>query len=136
MTTDADFSPGNNAVGQAFASGAREVPAMMVPVPDTVSRQMQMLIGAPLSPTWNVIPNTVEEWKAQVDASAAAIMSGLPALREALGVRVEPMTIDGVKAHRVTPQAVPRKTGTGCWFMSMGAASRAFPANPERSKRS
>jgi hypothetical protein len=34
-------------------------------VPDTVSPQIQKLIGAPLTPTWNVIPKTAEEWKAQ-----------------------------------------------------------------------
>jgi monoterpene epsilon-lactone hydrolase len=34
-------------------------------------------------------------------------MRGLPALREELRVKVEPMTIDGVKAHMVTPEAIP-----------------------------
>ena len=87
--------------------GTREVPAKTVPVPDTVSPQMQKLIAAPLTPTWNVIPKTAEEWKAQVDAGAAATMRGLPALREALHVKVEPMTIDGVKAYMVTPEVIP-----------------------------
>jgi acetyl esterase/lipase len=89
------------------ALGSREVPAKSVPVPDTVSRQMQALIGAPFAPTWNVIPTTAEEWRAQINAGAAVTLRGLPALREALHVNVEPTTLDGVKAHLVTPKEVP-----------------------------
>src|SRR5262249_27270423 len=76
---------------------------------DTVSTQMQKLIAEPLPPTWNVIPKTAEEWKAQVNASAAAAIKALPALREALRVKVEPLTIDGVKAYMVTPDNIPAK---------------------------
>src|SRR5262245_44828742 len=89
------------------APGSRELPARTVPVPDTVSPQMQKLIAAPLTPTWNVIPATAEEWKAQVNAIAEATVKGLPALREELRVKVEPTTVDGVKAHMVTPADVP-----------------------------
>lgn len=94
-------------VAQTPAPGPREVPAKTVPVPDTVSPQMQKLIAAPLPPTWNVIPKTAEEWKAQVDASAAAIMRGLPALRKELRVKVESIIIDGVKAYMLTPEIIP-----------------------------
>jgi len=85
----------------------RDMPARRIPVPDTVSPQMQKLIAAPLSPTWNVIPKTAEEWKAQVAAGAAATMKAMPALREKLGVKVEPTTVGGVKAYMVTPRNVP-----------------------------
>ena len=94
------------ALAQAPASGPREVPAKTLPVPATVSPQMQKLIAAPLTPTWNVIPTTAEGWKEQVKAGADAAMKGLPALREALKVKVEPVTIDGVKAHWVTPAEI------------------------------
>ena len=67
---------------------------------------MQKLIAAPLSPTWNVIPTTAEEWKAQVATGAAAALRALPPLREALRVKVEPSTIDGVKVHIVTPETI------------------------------
>ncbi len=83
------------------------MPARTIPVPDSVSPQMQKLIAAPLSPTWNVIPKTAAEWKAQVAAGAAATMQTLPALREKLGVKVEPITVGGVKAYMVTPRNVP-----------------------------
>ncbi|MEO8051126.1 MAG: alpha/beta hydrolase fold domain-containing protein, partial [Acidobacteriota bacterium] len=92
---------------QTPASGPRILPARTIPVPNSVSPQMQKLIAAPLSPTWNVIPKTANEWKKQVDAAAAAAMAAMPALRQALDVKVEPMIIGGVKAHMVTPRNVP-----------------------------
>jgi hypothetical protein len=53
-----------HAIAQTPAPAPREVPAKTVPVPDTVSPQMQKLIAAPLTPTWNVIPKTADEWRA------------------------------------------------------------------------
>jgi acetyl esterase/lipase len=92
----------------AFAQ-TREIPARGVPVPDTVSPQMQKIIAAPLPPTWNVIPDTAAGWRAQVDAGAAAVMATLPALREQLHVKIEPQLIDGVKTFTVTPEQMPAK---------------------------
>jgi acetyl esterase/lipase len=94
-------------MAQSPAPGPRNMPARTIPVPDTVSPQMQKLIAAPLSPTWNVIPKTTEGWKAQVAAGAAATMQALPALRAKLGVKVEPVTVGGVKAYMVTPGNIP-----------------------------
>src|SRR5262245_14432999 len=85
----------------------REVPARTIPVPETVSPQMQKLIAVPLTPTWNVIPTTPEAWKAQVNAVTVATLQALPALREALHVTVEPATIDGVKVYTATPETIP-----------------------------
>jgi monoterpene epsilon-lactone hydrolase len=67
-------------IAQNSTPGPRNMPARTIPVPDTVSPQMQKLIAAPLSPTWNVIPKTADEWKKQVNAGAAAAMQALPAL--------------------------------------------------------
>ena len=83
-------------IAQNSTPGPRNIPARTIPVPDTVSPQMQKLIAAPLSPTWNVIPKTAEEWKAQVADGAAATIKTLPALREKLGVKVEPVMVGGV----------------------------------------
>src|SRR2546422_1471574 len=98
-----------HAVAQTPAAGPRELPPKTVPVPDTVSPQMQKQIAAPLTPTGNVIPTTAEGWKEQVNAGYQATMKALPALREALGVKVESTTIDGVKAYRVTPAVIPQE---------------------------
>ncbi len=94
-------------MAQNPALAPRNILARTIPVPDTVSRQMQKLIAAPLSPTWNVIPKTAEEWKAQVATGAAATLQTLPALREKLGVKVEPVTVGGVNAYKITPRNVP-----------------------------
>jgi len=112
---------------QPAPQGARELPARSVPVPGTVSPQMQKLIGAPLAPTWNVIPNTAEEWKAQVNAGYEATMKSLPALREALGVKVEPITLDGVKAYMVTPSSIPPQNRNRLLVHVHGGCFVSFP---------
>jgi epsilon-lactone hydrolase len=114
------------ALGQA-PSGAREVPARSVPVPETVSPQVQKLIGAPLTPTWNVIPSTPDEWKAQVNAGAEATVKTLPALREALKVKVEPMTIDGVKAYMVSAVDIPPENQNRLLVHVHGGCFVSFP---------
>src|SRR5260221_5222353 len=90
----------------AFAQ-TRDVPAKALPVPDTVSPQIRKLIGTPLSRTYTQIPATNEEWKKQSGGVEAATAKGLPALRDALKVKVEPTTLDGVKAFIVTPETIP-----------------------------
>ncbi len=85
----------------------REAPARSVPVPLTVSPQMQQIIAAPLRQNWDVLPKTGEEWRATANAGAAVSIAALPGIRERLHVRVEPTTIDGVKAYVVTPDDIP-----------------------------
>ena len=116
-----------HAGAQSPAQGGRELPGKTVPVPDTVSPQMQKLIAAPLTPTWNVIPKTAEEWKAQVDAGAAATMRALPALRAELRVKVEPMTIDGVKAYMVAPEVIPPENRNRLLVHVHGGCFVSFP---------
>jgi monoterpene epsilon-lactone hydrolase len=115
------------AVAQNTAPGSRDLPARTIPVPDTVSPQMQKLIAAPPPPTWDVIPKTVEEWKAQVNAGAAAVVQTLPALREKLGVKVEPLTIDGVKAYMVTPENIPAENRNRLLIHVHGGCYVSFP---------
>jgi epsilon-lactone hydrolase len=112
---------------QTTPQGSRDLPARSIPVPDTVSPQMQKLIGAPLTPTWNVIPKTAEEWKAQVSAGYEATMKSLPALREALGVKVEPITLDGVKAYMVTPSSIPPQNRNRLLVHVHGGCFVSFP---------
>ena len=116
-----------SATAQTPSPGPRELPARTISVPDTVSPQMQKLIAAPLVPTWNVIPNTPEDWKAQVNTVTVATMQGLPALREALHVKVEPTTIDGVKAHLVTPENIPPENRDRLLVHVHGGCYVSFP---------
>ena len=111
----------------AQAPAPRELPAKSIPVPDTVSPQIQKQIAAPLTPTWNVIPSTPEGWKEQVKAGYDATMKALPALREALGVKVEPMTIGGVKAYLVTPAKIPPENRNRLLVHVHGGCFVSFP---------
>jgi acetyl esterase/lipase len=108
-------------------SGMREVPSKSMPAPDTVSPQMKKLIEAPLSPTWNVIPKTADEWKAQINAGAVSTVATLPALRDALKVKVEPTTIDGVKAYIVTPDAIKPENRNRLLVHVHGGCFTSFP---------
>src|SRR3989442_6945065 len=117
----------SHAVAQTPAAAPRELPAKTVPVPDTVSPQMRRQIAAPLTPTWNLIPTTAEGWKEQVNAGYQATMKALPALRETLGVKVEPMTIDGVKAYSVTPAVIPPENRNRLLVHGHGGCFVSFP---------
>jgi acetyl esterase/lipase len=97
---------GQPAGAQQALPGAREVPSRTIPVPDTVSPQMQAVIARTFDPSFNLVPQTTAEWKARVEKVALATVAGLPKLREALGVTVEPTTMAGVKVFIVTPKAV------------------------------
>src|SRR5260221_69409 len=74
----------------AFAQ-TRDVPAKALPVPDTVSPQIQKLIGAPLSPTYNQIPackaatSSANRKNMAICASAAGANLPLPWVRRARG---------------------------------------------------
>jgi monoterpene epsilon-lactone hydrolase len=84
----------------------RQHAARSIPVPDTVSPQLQKMIAVPIPPNWRDLPKTVEGWKKQVDATAAAAVRSLPALREQLHVKTETTTIAGIPAFIVTPAAI------------------------------
>jgi monoterpene epsilon-lactone hydrolase len=92
------------AAGSDALEDARQVPARLLPVPDTVSPAMQAAIGAPLWPFWNIHPKSADEWKGFVQQLADQTLKMIPQLREKSGVRVEPTTIAGVKAFMVTPR--------------------------------
>ncbi|MDT5014833.1 MAG: epsilon-lactone hydrolase [Mycobacterium sp.] len=107
-----------------------EVPARTLPVPETVSPEMQRVIGAPLNAQWNTWPNTDEGWKA---LSAPTPARGLPALRERFMVESEPMTVNGVQAYLVTPQDLPAENRNrllvhihgGCYVLNGGESGTA-----------
>jgi monoterpene epsilon-lactone hydrolase len=111
---------------QSAAPEPRQVPARSVPVPTTVSPEMQVLIGAPPSSNWNVAPKAIEEWRT---LSAPSAGRGA-ALRERFRVKTEPLTVNGVNAFMVTPEVVPPENRNrllvhvhgGCYVLSGGEA--------------
>jgi acetyl esterase/lipase len=115
---------------QASATQAlapRDVPARSIPVPTTVSPQMQKIIAAPLHQGWNDFPSTADGWRALADAGAAAMVKTLPAMRERLHVKVEPTTIDGVKAYMVTPDVIPPENRNRLLIQVHGGCYVLFP---------
>ncbi len=108
----------------------RELPARTIPVPETVSPQMQKIIGAPINPNWNVFPKTAADWKKQVDAAAAEAAKRLPALREQLRVKLEPMTVGGVKAYALTPHDMPAENRNRLLIHVLGGC---YVSNPGES---
>lgn len=115
----------------AQALAPREVPAKSLPVPTDVSPMMQSFIAQPLRAGWDKLPANGEEWKATAAAGAAATLQILPAMRERLHVKVEPTTIDGVRAYIVTPDTIPPENKDrllvhvhgGCYLLSPGEAA-------------
>ena len=103
------------------------VPARTLPVPATVSPEMQRLIGAPLSATWNVVPKSGDEWKAMSAPSAGRASE----LRERFGVTSESVTVNGVQAYLLTPKAIAPENRNrlllhihgGCYVLSGGEAA-------------
>ena len=109
----------------------RDLPARSVPVPLTVSPQMQAIIAAPLRAGWDVLPKSGEEWRATAAAGAAATLRILPGMRERLHVKVESSTIAGVHVFIVTPDVIPPENKDrllvhvhgGCYLLSPGEAA-------------
>src|SRR5262249_47816542 len=87
-----DFTAVESAQNAANAQpGPRTVPGRSIPVPDTVSPQLQSAIAAPYRvPAWNANPKSTSEWKELVNKLADAGAPGRAALREKLGVSIQP----------------------------------------------
>ena len=88
-------------------SPLRQVPARELPVPDTVSAEEKALIGAPLSPIWNVHPKSASEWKELVAKRATRAIADTPALLLKLNVKRDQGEIGGVKVYVMTPEKPP-----------------------------
>ena len=88
--------------------GPRTVPGRSIPVPDTVSPEVQALIAAPYRvPAWDANPKSAEEWKELVATLAARGAAAQAGIREKLGVTLQPAVIGGVKAFILAPKVIP-----------------------------
>ena len=105
----ADFAALEAVQSEANAtSGPRAVPARSIPVPGTVSPELQALAAAPYRvPAWNANPKSAGEWKDLVAKLAARGAALQPGIREKLGVTMQPAVIGGVKAFILTPRTIP-----------------------------
>src|SRR5262245_53226459 len=105
----------------------RDVPARSIPVPDTVSAQMQAIIARPFDHQQTLAPTTAAEWKMRVVAAASIVAAELPKLRQALGVTVEPTTMAGVPSFIVTPKSIPPKNSERVLLHLHGGARVLYP---------
>jgi acetyl esterase/lipase len=88
--------------------GPRTVPGRSIPVPATVSPEVQTLIAAPYRvPAWDANPKNAEEWKQLVATLASRGAAAQAGIREKLGVTMQPAVIGGVKAFILAPKVLP-----------------------------
>lgn len=89
------------------ALAPREIPARSLPVPDTVSPELQAYIGAPYPKGWDVVPNSASAWKTLAARSAAGAAPSIAAIRERFGLQVEARGMAGVGVFVITPKDLP-----------------------------
>jgi len=92
---------------QSWPEPSRTIPARTIPVPGTVSPQMQKLIAPGPGP--RNAPRSAEEWKALVAQASALEMTRIAELRRHFAVDVAERTIAGVRCYVITPKTIPAK---------------------------
>jgi epsilon-lactone hydrolase len=107
----------------------REIPGYLLPVPDDISPEMQALASAPPAP-WDIHPKNIEEWKQLVAKVAAPAKTLLPAMREKLGVKLEPTTMGGVNVFILTPQTIAPENQNRVFVHFHGGAYVLNPGEP------
>ncbi len=86
------------------------VPAKEVPVPTTVSPELQKLIARPVTPRIPA-PKTADAWRAVQRTRDAAGAERARATAKALGATIETTKVGGVRCYRVTPKQVAAEHG-------------------------
>lgn len=88
----------------AFAP--RPLPARDLPVPTTVSSELQAVVAAPYPPGWNAIPSDATAWRELAAASSASAAPAIAAIRERFDLQVEKTTMAGVPVFVTTPKEI------------------------------
>lgn len=89
------------------AAHAKDATKRALPVPQTVSAELQALIGNEPLPWWNTHPRTAQEWKKWVGELAKEAVATLPALREKMGVTVTDGAMNGIRTFTLMPRVIP-----------------------------
>ena len=84
----------------------RNLPARKIPVPSTVSPELQKVIAPAWSGNRDPLTFTNEQWKAFQQRADEAQGKGLQPIKQKLHVTVEEQKIAGVRAYRVKPEAI------------------------------
>lgn len=97
-------------VAEDLSLPARKVPARIIPVPMTVSSQLQKNIALPLDPLMYVEPKTMQQWREIVAKGEGAVTESLmKSATKLFTVDVKAEVIGGVKTHLVAPKTLPEK---------------------------
>jgi acetyl esterase/lipase len=91
---------------RAQALAPREVPAKSIPVPTTVSPELQQVIAGPLRKAWDQPGTNAEEWKQLAETSRVNAVVGVTAQAARLHVTFERATMAGVRVFKVTPEKI------------------------------
>jgi epsilon-lactone hydrolase len=83
------------------------VPARELPIPNTVSPELQKVLARPVPPQTDT-PTTAEGWKKLQQERDAVGEATAKARAERLGVKVEAVEVGGVKCYRLLPKEVAR----------------------------
>jgi acetyl esterase/lipase len=97
----------HTAWAQTPAPAPRDVPAKTVPVPSTVSPELQAVIAQPLRAGWYTPPTTPDGWTQLVKQLETAAAAGTQPMADRLHVKIEESTVAGVKVYVLTPEDMP-----------------------------
>lgn len=87
--------------------GGRHIPGRDLPVPLTVSPQMQDVIALPLNPLARYVPMSTNGWKELVDKfNAVVITQVIPKLMQIFPAEIENQSIAGVNTYKIKPKIV------------------------------
>lgn len=111
----------------ATTPGAREIPARLLTVPDTISEGMRPIVGAPPPANWDEVPTTAEAWKQLAAASTEGVAPILDDIKSHLGVTVEEDTIAGVHVYIATPSDMPEENRNRVLLHAHGGGYVLYP---------
>jgi epsilon-lactone hydrolase len=111
---------------------SRDIPAKSLPVPPTVSPQLQKIIALPA--VSRAAPTSADDWKTLVRKSAEPSAAQVPAMLAAFNVAREQSTIAGVNVYVFTPKALRAENRQRLLVHVHGGAYVQYPGesgNPE-----
>lgn len=106
LPSSAEAEEGAPLASPASPLAPRPIPPRDLPVPQTVSPQLQAVIGAPYQPGWNDIPQDTTAWKQLALKSAAEAATAVAAIREHFALQVEKTSMAGVPVFVITPPEI------------------------------
>lgn len=117
----------NRALARAPTPDGRIIPARPLPVPETVSEAMKAVVGAPLNPGWDAVPETAAQWRDLARASGEGAGPVLADIRQKLGVRLEVASMAGVRVYVSTPDSMPDENRNRVLMHLHGGGYVLFP---------